>query len=52
MVGPLIFCIPMNIKKIITSDMNDLYNCSRWRDMVVYHVYNTFNLEDHLRIDM
>jgi hypothetical protein len=35
-------------KEIITSDMNDSYNCSRWRSMTVYHAYNTFNLGDHL----
>jgi hypothetical protein len=31
-------------REIITSDMNDLYNCSKWRGMTVYHAYNTFNL--------
>ena len=37
--------------EIITSYMNDSYNCSRWRGMMVYHAYNTFNPGDHLGFD-
>lgn len=39
-------------REIIASNMNNLYNCSRWKGMVVYHTYNTFNLRDHLGLDM
>ena len=35
-------------RKIITSNMNGSHNYSRRRDMAIYHVFNTFNLGDHL----
>ena len=35
-------------RKIIILNMNSHYYL-RWRGMTVYHAFNTFNLEDHLR---
>ena len=35
-------------RKINISNMNGSHNYSRRRDMTVYHVFNTFNVGDHL----
>ena len=39
-------------REIITSNMNDSYNYSTWRNMTVYYIYNTFNLRDYLEPDI
>jgi hypothetical protein len=38
--------------KIIISYMNDSYNCSKWRGMIVYYTCITFNLGDYLEPDI
>jgi hypothetical protein len=49
MVGPLKDLLyNYEYRKINTSDMNDSYNCFRWKSMTVYHAYYTFNLGDRI----
>jgi hypothetical protein len=42
------FMYTCEYREIITSDMNGSHNYSRWRCMIIYHAFNTFNLGDHL----
>jgi hypothetical protein len=37
-------------RKIITSDMNDSHNYSRWKDIIVYHAFNIFILGVRLEL--
>jgi hypothetical protein len=51
MVGPLRDLVyTYEYRKIITSDMNDSHNYSRWKDIIVYHAFNIFILGVRLEL--
>ena len=36
--------------EIVILNLNESYNYFTWRDIIIYYIYNIFNLKDHLMV--